>query len=128
MIQKYVDDIFVVKDDDIAATILLMMERAKMISEGAGAIGLAAMLHGNIPHADKTAAVISGGNIDVNMISRIIENGLVKSGRRIKLLTHLTDRPGECVVLFRISKSIKLISFMFIMSMLDVTCLLVRHR
>lgn len=53
------------------------------------------MLHGNIPHADKTAAVISGGNIDVNMISRIIENGLVKSGRRIKLLTHLTDRPGE---------------------------------
>ena len=86
---------FVVKDDDIAATILLMMERAKMISEGAGAIGLAAMLHGNIPHADKTAAVISGGNIDVNMISRIIENGLVKSGRRIKLLTHLTDRPGE---------------------------------
>ena len=66
-----------------------------MISEGAGAIGLAAMLHGNIPHADKTAAVISGGNIDVNMISRIIENGLVKSGRRIKLLTHLTDRPGE---------------------------------
>ena len=95
LIQKYVDDIFVVKDDDIAATILLMMERAKMISEGAGAIGLAAMLHGNIPHADKTAAVISGGNIDVNMISRIIENGLVKSGRRIKLLTHLTDRPGE---------------------------------
>ena len=66
-----------------------------MISEGAGAIGLATMLHGNIPHADKTAAVISGGNIDVNMISRIIENGLVKSGRRIKLLTHLTDRPGE---------------------------------
>lgn len=66
-----------------------------MSSEGAGAIGLAAMLHGNIPHADKTAAVISGGNIDVNMISRIIENGLVKSGRRIKLLTHLTDRPGE---------------------------------
>ena len=95
LIQKYVADIFVVKDEDIAATILLMMERAKMISEGAGAIGLAAMLHGNIPHADKTAAVISGGNIDVNMISRIIENGLVKSGRRIKLLTHLTDRPGE---------------------------------
>lgn len=60
MIQKYVDDIFVVKDDDIAATILLMMERAKMISEGAGAIDPAAMPHGNIPHADKTAAVISG--------------------------------------------------------------------
>lgn len=95
LIQKYVDDIVVVKDDDIAATILLLMERAKMIAEGAGAISLAGILHGNLPNVGKTAAVISGGNIDVNMISRVIENGLVKSGRRIKLVTHLTDRPGE---------------------------------
>ena len=95
LIQKYVDDIFVVKDDDIAATILLMIERAKVISEGAGATALAAMLHGNIPNSGKTAAVISGGNIDVNMVARVIENGLIKSGRRVKLLTHLSDRPGE---------------------------------
>ena len=95
LIQKYVDDIVVVKDDDIAATILLLMERAKMIAEGAGAISLAGILHGSLPNVGKTAAVISGGNIDVNMISRVIENGLVKSGRRIKLVTHLTDRPGE---------------------------------
>lgn len=95
LIQKYVDDIVVVKDDDIAATILLLMERAKMIAEGAGAIALAAVLHGSLPNVGKTAAVISGGNIDVNMISRVIENGLIKSGRRIKLVTHLTDRPGE---------------------------------
>lgn len=95
LIQKYVDDIVVVKDDVIAATILLMMERAKMIAEGAGATALAGILHGSLPYSGKTAAVISGGNIDVNMISRVIENGLVKSGRRIKLVTHLTDRPGE---------------------------------
>lgn len=84
LIQKYVDDIVVVKDDDIAATILLLMERAKMIAEGAGAISLAGILHGSLPNVGKTAAVISGGNIDVNMISRVIENGLVKSGRRIQ--------------------------------------------
>ena len=95
LIQKYVDDIVVVKDDDIAATILLLMERAKMIAEGAGAISLAGILHSSLPNVGKTAAVISGGNIDVNMISRVIENGLVKSGRRIKLVTHLSDRPGE---------------------------------
>ncbi|MEG1159511.1 MAG: threonine ammonia-lyase [Acidaminococcaceae bacterium] len=95
LIKKYVDDIVVVKDDDIAATILLMMERAKLIAEGAGAIGLAAILHGALPNVGKVAAVVSGGNIDVNMLSRLIENGLVKSGRRIKLATHLTDRPGE---------------------------------
>lgn len=95
LIQKYVDDVFVVKDDDIAAAILLMMERSKIIAEGAGAIGLAAILHGSIPNLGKTASVVSGGNIDVNMISRIIENGLVKSGRRVKFMTHLIDRPGE---------------------------------
>ena len=95
LIQKYVDANVVVKDDDIAAPILLLMERAKMIAEGAGAISLAGILHGSLPNVGKTAAVISGGNIDVNMISRVIENGLVKSGRRIKLVTHLTDRPGE---------------------------------
>ncbi|MEA5091313.1 L-threonine ammonia-lyase [bioreactor metagenome] len=95
LINKYVDDIFVVKDEDIAATILLMIERAKLIAEGAGAISLAGILHGNIPNVGKTAAVISGGNIDVNTISRLIENGLVKAGRRVKLITQLTDRPGE---------------------------------
>lgn len=99
LIQKYVDDIVVVKDDDIAATILLMMERAKMLSEGAGAIGLAAILHGSLPNLGKTATVVSGGNIDVNTIARIIENGLIKSGRRVKFRTHLTDRPGELLKL-----------------------------
>lgn len=95
LIKKYVDDIVVVKDEDIAAALLLMLERSKLIAEGAGAIALAAILNGNVPHDPKMAAVVSGGNIDVNMVSRIIEYGLIKSGRRVKLMTHLTDRPGE---------------------------------
>ncbi|MDR3348206.1 MAG: threonine ammonia-lyase [Acidaminococcales bacterium] len=94
-IQRYVDDIFVVKDEDIAATILLLLERSKLVAEGAGAVGLAAILHNLVPHHERTATVISGGNIDINFVSRIIENGLIKAGRRIKLETDLVDRPGE---------------------------------
>ena len=95
LIKKYVDDIVVVKDDDIATTILLLLERAKMVVEGAGAAALTAVLHGLLPYSDSVASVVSGGNIDVNVISRIIENGLVKAGRRVKLVTSLNDRPGE---------------------------------
>ena len=95
IIEKYVDDLVVVKDEEIAATVLLMMERAKLITEGAGATALAGIINARVPVGKKTAAIISGGNIDVNMISRIIENGLVKSGRRMKIVTSLVDRPGE---------------------------------
>ena len=95
LIHKYVDDIVLVKDDNIAATMLLMLERAKLVTEGAGAISLAAILHDAIKVKGKTAAVLSGGNIDVNTISRLIENGLVKTGRRVKLVTQMPDRPGE---------------------------------
>lgn len=93
--QRYVDDIFVVKDEDIAATILLLLERSKLVAEGAGAVGLTAILRNLTPHYGKIATVISGGNIDINFVSRIIENGLIKAGRRIKLETDLVDRPGE---------------------------------
>ena len=94
-IQKYVDDVFVVKDEDIAASILLLLERSKLVVEGAGAVGLTAILHNGIPHHKRVATVISGGNIDINFVSRIIENGLIKAGRRVKLTTNLVDRPGE---------------------------------
>ncbi len=94
-IQRYVDDIFVVKDEDIAATILLMLERCKLVVEGAGAVGLTAILHNCVPYHDKVATILSGGNIDINFVSRIIENGLIKAGRRVKLTTNLVDRPGE---------------------------------
>ena len=94
-IQRYVDDIFVVKDEDIAASILLLLERSKLVVEGAGAIGITAILHNCVPHHKKIATILSGGNIDINFVSRIIENGLVKAGRRVKLTTNLVDRPGE---------------------------------
>lgn len=95
IIQQYVDDIVTVEDEEIAGTILMLLERSKVTVEGAGAVSLAAILHGKIPgRGRKIAAVISGGNIDVNVISRIIERGLTKTGRRIRLSMPITDRPG----------------------------------
>ncbi len=90
LVERYVDDIVVVDDEAIASTILMMLERAKLMVEGAGAIALAAILNHKIP----AQSIVSGGNIDVNFISRIIERGLVKAGRRIKISTQITDRPG----------------------------------
>lgn len=94
IIDHYVDDIFVVDDESIATTILLLLERAKLMVEGAGAISLAAVLKGRIPDKGKVVSVISGGNVDINFISRIIERGLLKAGRRVKISTTLLDRPG----------------------------------
>ena len=94
IVEKYVDEIVTVDDEAIAGAILLLLERAKLMVEGAGAISLAAILNGKIPQKGKIVSVISGGNIDVNTISRIIERGLVKSGRRVRLSTVLLDRPG----------------------------------
>lgn len=95
IIKKYVDDVFTVSEDEIANSILLLLERAKVISEGAGAASLAAVLNrlDNIKNK-KIVALISGGNIDVNMLSRIIDKGLVKSGRKIIVRTIIEDRPG----------------------------------
>jgi threonine dehydratase len=94
IIDKYVDDIVVIDDEATASAILMLLERAKLMVEGAGAVSLAALLHGKIPAHGKVVSVISGGNIDVNMISRIIERGLVKAGRRVKIATMIVDRPG----------------------------------
>lgn len=94
LVDRYVDDIVVVDDEAIANTILMALERAKMMVEGAGAVSLAAILEHKLPLEGKIAAVLSGGNIDVNFISRIIERGLVKAGRRIRISTLIADRPG----------------------------------
>ena len=83
-----------IDDEAIAAAILMLLERAKLMVEGAGAIGLAALLHGKIPLRGPVACLISGGNIDVNFIARIIERGLVKAGRRVIITTTVVDRPG----------------------------------
>ena len=94
VIQQVVDEIVTIDDEAIAAAILMLLERAKLMVEGAGAIGLAALLHGKIPLRGPVACLISGGNIDVNFIARIIERGLVKAGRRVIITTTVVDRPG----------------------------------
>lgn len=107
MIDQYVDDVVVVNDEAIANTILMVLERAKLMVEGAGAVGLAAILNGKIPAGGKVASIISGGNIDVNFISRIIERGLVKAGRRVKITTLIADRPGTLQNLLAVITKLK---------------------
>ncbi|KXG75192.1 L-threonine ammonia-lyase [Fervidicola ferrireducens] len=95
MVQKYVDEIVTVDEDEIANAILILLERAKVVTEGAGAVSVAAVLN-HLTHVKnkKVVAVVSGGNIDVNILSRVIDKGLVKSGRKIFLDTFIPDRPG----------------------------------
>ena len=95
-ILENVDQFETVCEDEIAAAILFLLERQKVLVEGAGAVGVAALLHGKIdlPKGSKIGIVLSGGNIDVTMLSLIIEKGLMKSARKMKLLVTLIDKPG----------------------------------
>jgi threonine dehydratase len=97
LIQEYVDDIVTVAEEDIATAILRLLEREKTVVEGAGAVPLAALMTGKIPvKADeRVVGILCGGNIDVNMISRIIERGLVGDGRMAYLVVKVRDRPGS---------------------------------
>ena len=96
MIEKYVDDIVTVSEDEIATAILSLIEKQKLISEGAGAVGVAASLFDKLPLAGKkVVAIVSGGNIDVTILSRIITRGLIKSGRQASMQIELDDRPGQ---------------------------------
>jgi threonine dehydratase len=95
MVQKYVDDIVTVDDEEIANAILLLLEREKTLAEGAGAAPIAALLNRKISLTGKRVALlVCGGNIDVTLLSRIIERGLVKDGRLVRLRVHLPDYPG----------------------------------
>jgi threonine dehydratase len=95
MVKKYVDDIVTVDDEEIANAILLLLEKEKTLTEGAGAVTTAALLQHKIPHTGKKVGIfIGGGNIDVSLLSRIIERGLVKDGRLVRLRIHLPDHPG----------------------------------
>ncbi|MBR4040244.1 MAG: threonine ammonia-lyase [Clostridia bacterium] len=93
--RQYVDEVVTVDDDEIAQAILFLMERGKMVAEGAGAAAVAAIMGRKFDTSGKVAAVISGGNIDVTMISRIIEKGLLRAGRVSKLRILMQDRPGQ---------------------------------
>jgi len=95
IVRRYVDDIALVDEEEIAEAILLLLEREKTVVEGAGAVGVAAALHNHLPLGGKRVALIlSGGNIDVNLVSRVIERGLVKTGRLARLLVTAPDVAG----------------------------------
>jgi len=95
LVKKYVDDIVTVDEEEIANAILLLLEKEKTLAEGAGAVATAAVIQDKIPAKGKKIGVfIGGGNIDVSVLSRIIERGLVKDGRLVRLRIHLPDHPG----------------------------------
>lgn len=95
LVQKYVDDIVTVDEEEIANAVLLLLEREKTLAEGAGAAAIAALINHKVPFTGKKVAVmVCGGNIDVTLLSRIIERGLVKDGRLVRLRVHLPDYPG----------------------------------
>ena len=95
LVREYVDEIVTVDEDEIASAILMLLEREKTLAEGAGAAALAALLQRRTSLAGaRTAVLVCGGNIDVTLLSRIIERGLMKDGRRIRLRIYLLDRPG----------------------------------
>jgi len=96
LVEKYVDDIICVDEMEIARTMLLLLERNKLLVEGSGAVSLASLLYQKVNFKEKNVvAVISGGNVDVNFISRIIERGMVESGRFANFSMIVKDKPGE---------------------------------
>lgn len=96
LIRRYVDDIVCVDEMEIARSMLLLMERNKLLVEGAGASSLAALLYHKTSLArKKVVAILSGGNVDINFISRIIEHGMAEAGRFVQFSTMIRDKPGE---------------------------------
>ena len=94
--KKYVDEIVTVSDDEISAAILALMEQHKLVTEGAGAVAVAAaMFHKVDLKGKKTVCLLSGGNIDVTILSRVIKRGLLMSGRSCQLMIELMDKPGQ---------------------------------
>lgn len=108
VVDRYVDEIVTVDEDEIASAILVLLEREKTLAEGAGAAALAALLQRRpklIPEGARTAVLVCGGNIDVTLLSRIIERGLVQDGRLIRLRIHLLDKPGALAELTKLIAS-----------------------
>ena len=95
-VNEYVDELALVTDDEVSSAILGLIEKQKMIAEGAGAASVAAVMFDKFPLKGKrVVCIVSGGNIDVTSLSRVIERGLFKSGRSSSLLIELIDKPGQ---------------------------------
>ena len=96
LVEQYVDESVTVSEDEIAAAILALIEKQKVIAEGAGAVSVAAVLFHKLPvEGKKVVCIVSGGNIDVNILSRVITRGLLTRGRNVSLTIALTDKPGQ---------------------------------
>jgi threonine dehydratase len=96
-VQSLVDEIVTVTEEEIASAILYLLEKEKTVAEGAGAVAVAALMHHKLPKlaGKRVCSVISGGNIDVNVVARVIERGLVKDGRLVRINIRLLDKPGQ---------------------------------
>ena len=96
LVRNYVDQLVTVSEDEICAAILFLLERHKLIAEGAGAVSVAAALFRDLElEGKKTVCVVSGGNVDVTSLNRIINRGLIKNGRQCTLSFEISDRPGQ---------------------------------
>ena len=100
IISKYVDEIVTVSEDEISETILFLLEKYKLVSEGAGATAVASILSGKVgKKGEKIVAVISGGNIDITLVEKIINKGLISAGRRFEMEVSIKDKNGELLKL-----------------------------
>lgn len=110
IIQKYVDDVVTVDDEEISQAMLYLLERSKLVVEPSGAVSLAALINKKCEIKGKTVILISGGNVDIKMIDNIVQRGLVKSGRYLKFITMISDSPGSLYkllgLLFELNASI----------------------
>ena len=95
IIKNYVDDVITVDDEEISEAMLYLLERSKLVVEPSGAVAMAALINGRIKSSGDTVVLLSGGNVDIKMINNIIQRGLVKSGRYLKFITMISDRPGS---------------------------------
>jgi threonine dehydratase len=95
ILEQRVEAIVTVSDEEIAATIVLLLERAKLVVEGAGAVGVAALLAGRVPGSGAACAVLSGGNIDASLLAEVARYALTRGGRHLVVRTRVPDRPGQ---------------------------------
>lgn len=117
LVRQYVDDVVTVKEGEIASAILTILEKQKLVAEGAGAVGIAAAMYGKVDtKGKKVCALLSGGNVDVTMLERILTRGLAKEGRTVSLATVLPDQPHA------------LASFLEVVSSLGANVLDVNHE
>ncbi len=95
ILDKYIDDVVTVNDNEIVKAMFLLMERAKLVVEPAGAVGLAYLLSNGISKDKKVVTVLTGGNVDMYLLGQIVSKGLLETGRMLKIAVQLVDRPGE---------------------------------